>query len=124
MGNILQLSDFRKKKRQVFYRKNGDKLERFINTFLDSHVNIDFTEIAERYVNQRISENEEVWDYLDLREALREAFSLMFGEKLKIELQLLWWFDLNLVGVEEMVDRCLSTYILSNGNKIAKTSNE
>jgi hypothetical protein len=120
MGNVLQIKSYRKQKRQSFFRKHGEKLDRSIQNFIHGNMNFDFIAIAERYLNERASNNEMAWDYLELRDNLREAIGETFGKEIARELKKFVWFDASLVSEDEVIDRCLSAFILNDRAKISE----
>ena len=53
------------------------------------------------------------WDYIHFREILSDALDTAFGEMLYQSLVEQSWFDQRLISKDEVIDRCLVTYILN-----------
>jgi len=119
MGAVIEMKKYRKRNRELFLRQHGEKLDRSIKTFMLGNMDLDFMGIAEQYLNEKASNNELAWDYLDLRDELREAIAQTFGPEILKELRSKGWFDAKLVTEDEIIDRCLSAFILNDQAKIS-----
>lgn len=115
MSRVICINTFRRKKRKQYIDDNGDRLENFIQNFFRVHLATDFHSLTKEYLsscaNNQLSES---WDYLDFREALREALANTIGQQILEELAKTRWFDEQVIGREEVIDRCLSLFILED----------
>src|SRR5688572_28585077 len=113
MCKVINLAAYRHRTRKVFLGKHGARLDRFIARFIESHVDIDFQEIARGYQDD-MARSEVAWDYVHFREVLADAFDQAFGKTVYELLAREFWFDATLVSQSEIVERCLSAYIMGH----------
>lgn len=113
MSNVITLATYRRRSRKAYLAKYGGRLDLFVERFVRSQMDIDFRQLADDYVSGRYGEHQEAWDYVHFREALAEALDELFGHALYQELRAQRWFDPRMITQEEIVDRCLSTYIMA-----------
>lgn len=111
MGKVVNLANFRSLSRKNYLAKHGSRLDHFVSRFVNSHVDVDFRNLAAEYQEHHL-EGQEAWDYVDFREVLGEAFEEAFSAVLYDELSKQRWFDGRHVTKEEILDRCLSAYII------------
>ena len=116
MNNLILLDDFRKKKRKIFLLKHKAQLERFIARFIDQHLDMDLLRFAFGRVSQEGDFQEESWDYVEFREILAEVIDQAIGRELYQLLKEEAWFDSRLMTRDEVIERCLSDYILTQCN--------
>jgi len=112
MGHLVNLKSFRKKKRDEFYRKHGSKLDIFILRFMNENFPTDFFQIALYYQELQMQNEELLWDYVAFRDLLIDAVEKTFGSALMNELEKQPWFDRLSISKEEVVERCLSIFII------------
>lgn len=110
--NVISLTGYRCQRRKQFLTRYGTHLDHFISTFLSRHLDWNFFEMAYCYQTERYHNAETVWDYTDFREALREGLRSAVGVELFRQLKSQPWFDHRLLQKEEVLDRCLSVFIL------------
>jgi len=113
MSNVLNLAQYRKRTRKTYLSKYGTRLNRFLERFVEQHMTVDFRQMASDYQAGRFAAYEGAWDYVHFREILAEAMDEVFGELLYGELQKERWFDARVVTKDELVERCLSLYIMN-----------
>lgn len=113
MSNVIKLSDFRHRSRKEFLVKHGGRLDTFVERFVGLHIDIDFRQMASDYQAHSAGSNGMAWDYIHFREILSDALDTAFGEMLYKSLVEQSWFDQRLISKEEVIDRCLVTYILN-----------
>lgn len=111
MSNLIKMSDFRSRNRKEFLTKHGARLDSFVERFVSVNIDFDFRQLAQDY-QQNGTVNEAAWDYVHFREILSEALERAFGDLLYRMLREQTWFDPRLISKEEIIDRCLVTYIL------------
>ena len=114
MSNIICLATHRKRRRQNFLVQHGRRLDQYIEWFVCSHININFRQITIAYQMVQMEHAQQAWDYIDFREILRESIEEAFGPALVSALHRQPWFDRRLVSDDEILDRCLSIYILGS----------
>lgn len=112
MSKVVQLSDFRGRSRKLFFRKHGSRLDNFIKRFIDTNIDVDFIQIQEDY-QELCAKSGTSWDYVRFREVLTEALDEVFGKMLYSQLQQERWFDARLITKDEVIERCLSVYVMS-----------
>jgi hypothetical protein len=113
MKNVIALHEYRKKQRKTFLLKHKAQLERFIARFIDQHLDMDLLRLTYERVSDNFGSQEESWDYVEFREILADAIDQAIGLELYLLLKQQSWFDHRLIGRDEIVERCLSDYILS-----------
>lgn len=113
MSNVIKLSDFRSRNRKDFLTKYGGRLETFVERFVTLNLDVDFRQLAQDYHLNGSHANTAAWDYVQFREILAEALDRAFGDMLYRSLKEQYWFDHRLISKEEVIDRCLVTYILN-----------
>lgn len=111
MGKLVNLASYRSSSRKSYLAKHRSRLDHFVHHFVSAHIDVDFRNLAAEY-QERHLEGQEAWDYVDFRELLEEAFELAFSAVLYDELKKQRWFDGRHVTKEEILDRCLSAYII------------
>lgn len=112
MSKVINLEVYRRRSRKAYLAKYGARLDLFVERFVGSHMDLDFRQLADDYVSGRYGEHQEAWDYVHFREVLAEALDEVFGNTLYRELRTQRWFDPMMITQEEIIDRCLSTYII------------
>jgi hypothetical protein len=112
MGKVIKLSDYKKGRRKDYLDQYQKRLDGFIHRFVETNFLFDFHEIASNYVSYQAANNEETWDYQDLRELLREAIHESLSQRLLDELKKLSWFDSKFCSIDELTDRCVSYVVL------------
>ena len=113
MGNLINLASYRRKTRQAYLAKHGNRIDLFVEKFVRANIDIDLRQLAVDYESGSYGGAQASWDYVHFREVLAEALDRAFGQVLYDLLLAQSWFDQKLITQEEIVDRCLSTYVLS-----------
>ena len=121
MGTVINLSHYRRKARKVFFAKYGSRIDRIVDSFLRMNLHCDFQQLAEDYQSGLDEHDLASWDYVQFREILLEAFDQVFGNALYEQLRAQIWFDSSLVTKDELIELCLTSYVLGRVNMIAKT---
>jgi hypothetical protein len=113
MQNVISLREYRKRLRKVFLTKHKVRLDRFIARFIDHHLDMDL--LRDTYAAQTAdgSHLEASWDYSEFRDILAETLDRTVGQDLYRQLKSEKWFDHRLVTRDEVIERCLSDYILT-----------
>ena len=113
MGQLIQLALYRRKARQTYLAKYAGRIDHLIESFVRLHVDVDFRQLAEDFQSGRSGQDHPSWDYVEFREVLAEALDEVFGKAMYEMLQRQHWFDCTVISKDEIVDRCLSTYVLA-----------
>jgi hypothetical protein len=111
MGTVVNLALYRRKSRKDFLAKHGARIDRVVERFVND-IDVDFRQLAADY-QDRYGTGQASWDYVEFREILAEAIDEAFGRALYEQLRAQRWFDNRLITKEEIIERCLSTYVLS-----------
>ena len=120
MGTVTNLSNYKRKFRKVFLAKHGARIDRMVEGFLRLNVDCDFVQLAEDYQSGQQGLDLPSWDYIHFREILAEALDQVFGNALYDQLRMQPWFDSSLIRRDEVIDLCLSTYVLGRCNIASK----
>ena len=112
MGKVISLREYKHNKKKLFMKKNRIRLNQFMKSFVDHNFHSSFQAINERYQACLVFENAQAWDYQDFREVLIEAVTEAFGQQLWEELIVLFWFEPQYISRGEVIDLCISEYIL------------
>ncbi len=114
MQNVVELKDYKKKLRKTFLTKYKTRLDRFISRYIDQHLDVDLLRLSYTSHDALNGYDQEVsWDYVSFREVLAEALDQTVGKDLYDLLKLEPWFDAKIVTRDEIIERCLSDYILN-----------
>ncbi len=113
MSNLVNLANYRRKSRKAYLAKYGARLDHFVERFVRQNIDVDFRQLADDFVAGSYGDMQEAWDYVHFRETLAEALNEAFGQALYHLLKGEKWFDTRMITQEELVDRCLSSYIMS-----------
>ncbi len=111
---ILQLDDYRKKRRLSWRKRYKSHLCQFFQMFIEKNLTVDLIWATQNYQSHCYLNHEYAWDYRDFRDLLREAIDAALGDFLYIELKKQWWFDERWLTKEEALDHCLSAYVLGD----------
>jgi hypothetical protein len=115
MGQILDLSVYRSRRRKGYLVKNKARLERFVGRFVAENLQVDFGELARLYLAEQVSEAQTQWDWGELREVMHEAFLRVFGAQLLSEISRERWFNASMFSLSDVADMCVSRFILGDG---------
>lgn len=111
MSKVIQLAVFRRSTRKAFLGKYGPRLDRFIRRFIESNIDVDFRQIQDDY-QDLCARAGTSWDYIHFREILTDALDELFGKTLYDLLLREPWFDARLITKDEIIERCLSAYVM------------
>jgi hypothetical protein len=117
VATVISLDQYRRKSRQAYLAKHDGRIERLIDRFVKTHVDVDFRQLAEDYQSgqsgQHLGQAEGAWDYVEFREILTDAFDSAYGRVLWDQLMAERWFDPRIITRDEITERCLSAYIMA-----------
>jgi len=114
MSQVIHLANYKRKSRQAYLAKHGQRLDRFVERFVSERIDFDFRQLAQDYQAGHYGNAQDSWDYVHFREILADALNEVFGTLLYKLLLAQSWFDDRLITRDEIIDRCLSTYIMSH----------
>ena len=112
MSKIINLATYRGRSRKAYLAKHGARIDRFVEKFLTLNVDVDFHQLTLDYQAGQFG-GESSWDYVHFREILAEAMDEAFGTVLYRLLLAQPWFDNRLITQEEVIDRCLSSFVMA-----------
>jgi len=112
MGKVVYIKDYRRGLRRQYLAKNQARIDKFIARFITLNFPIDFQELSYRYLDIQRQNDAITWDYIDLRDILHDAIELAYGDELQEALAKEFWYRDNYLSFDEVLDRCLSYYIL------------
>lgn len=114
MQNIVELTDYKRKLRKSFLAKHKARLDLFIGRFINQHLDMDLLRLSyTQHDGVDGLSQEESWDYVAFREILVDALDQTIGTELYSQLKRERWFDSRVVTRDEVIERCLSGYILN-----------
>jgi len=119
MNNVIDFQNYKIEKRRDWLNKHNAQLDRFIGKFLGMNVRTDYPQVSSFYQAHKYDNSESSWDYSELREKIRDGLEDILGDALYESLQAQWWFEQKFVRKEEVIDRCLSTYILGSFRSVS-----
>lgn len=114
MRPVTCITNFRRARRNQYLAEHGKRIDSFIRNFIRFNVDYDFQYIANAYVRSRAGDNQVSWDYLDLREELRDVIARELADVIYNELCKTKWFDQRVLDLEQIADRCFSLFILED----------
>ena len=114
MENVLKLANYRAKRQKAWLAKNKLRLFSFLYEYISHHIGMNFLEAFTSYQNLQLKNQQEAWDYVDLRELLHEGLAGQFCELLYQDLRKEWWFEPKFLSREEALEHCLSLYIMDS----------
>ena len=112
MSNIICLANYRRTSRKAYLAKNGGRLNRFVQRFVNQYVDVDFRQLTDDYQANQPQGVNAAWDYVEFREILAEALDAAFGQQIYRMLEAEPWFDRRMITQEEVIDRCITTYVM------------
>jgi hypothetical protein len=112
MGRIVKFHRARQNSARVWRMRHGWAIRRFVTDFLRANLTVCFADVTRRYQEELRRGSEIVWDYDAWREALREAFEEILGLELRRALAREVWYDRALLPSAEVIDLCLTAWIL------------
>ncbi|MBP9708201.1 MAG: hypothetical protein KBD78_11190 [Oligoflexales bacterium] len=113
MGQVVSLKIYKQNKRTTYLKRFGGRIERFIGDYIRNFASHEYTQIQHYFSASQWSADFNQWDYWDYREMLSEALDRVIAPSLFSALKSEWWFSSELIGHEEILDRCVGLYILS-----------
>lgn len=120
MGQVVYLREYRRVLRKQYIKKNRARLDKFIARFVSQTLPIAFSRISDHYIHLQRENQATAWDYTDLRDIVHEAIAEAYGKELKQALLKEFWYDAQLLPFDDMLDRCVSSYIMGRGQTYAK----
>ena len=120
MSKVINLATYRGKSRKAYLAKHGTRIDRFVDKFVRLNVDVDFRQLTLDYQACRFGTAEGSWDYIHFREVLAEAMDEAFGAVLYRQLLAQPWFNNRLITQEEVIDRCLSSYVMSGSESAVR----
>ncbi len=118
-SNLIQFHDFKQKQRKKYLDKNKKAIHQFTRLFIEAHFDFDLMQVAQTYQRRRYEENSLAWDMVDFREAIAEGFEIEFGQELREALKKERWFNSQFISADEIMERCVSEWILPAKEKEA-----
>jgi len=112
MNAAISLDNYRMKRRRQYLQQHRSVIDESIQFFIRQNFHLNFDYLETRYLTVKSLQNEMAWDYYDFRESLKEAIDEVFGQELWKEISKNKWFDSTFLGQEELIDRCLSLFVL------------
>ena len=112
MAEVIKLTTYRVMKQRNWVLKNKERFNLFVGDFIARSLDFNFWQALQSYQNLQHAHMEKSWDYTDLREHLHEWIEGPFVDFLYQELTLQWWFDPKLMTKDELLEQCLSLFIL------------
>lgn len=116
-GNLYNLKDYRASRKKVWLAKNQKKLSAFLGSYLGKNVDISYQDLYSLYNTHREEYRQGVWDYQEFRDFLYDEMSASFMEDLYGTLCAQSWFDSKVFSKEQVLDYCLSYYIVSSSQR-------
>jgi hypothetical protein len=112
MSNVISLANYRRSSRKAYLAKNGARLNRFVERFVKQYVDVDFRQFTLDYQANQRQWADAAWDYVEFREVLAEALDAAFGSEIYRLLAAEPWFDRRMITQEEVIDRCITIFIM------------
>lgn len=112
MKTVISLDNYRMKRRRLYLQMHRSLIDESIQSFIAQNFHLHFDNLENRYIAAKSLQNEMAWDYYDFRECLKEAIEEVFGQQLMAEIRKKAWFNPTFLGQEELIDRCLSLFVL------------
>lgn len=112
MSDVICLQNYRRVSRKAYLAKNGGRLTRFVERFVRLYVDVDFRQLTDDFQALQPQGLEAAWDYVEFREVLAEALDAAFGRQIYTMLAAEPWFDRRVITQEEVIDRCITTYVM------------
>ena len=112
MSRIVNLIEYKQKRKKLFLEKNKSFLDDYIRTFIYMNCGLSYDVFQQHYMNVKQQENEMAWDYMDFRDTLSEAVTEVVGTSLWEDIQRQQWFRPGLLSRDEVMDRMVSLFII------------
>ena len=117
MGQVISLAQQRRRRRQAYLAKHGSRLDRFVARWVATTIDVDLAQLANDFQRGRLDVAQETWDYNQFRDVLVDALNEAFGRDLYALLASQTWFDRTHISRDEIIERCLSHYVLDRGGQ-------
>lgn len=114
MTGVISLSSYRLKRKRLYLQQNRLLMDEYLQYFIGQNFQSNFDHLEDQYLAVKSLQNEMAWDYYDFRECLKDAIQEVFGQQLWKEITTQKWFDSTFIGQEEIIDRCLSLFVLGS----------
>jgi hypothetical protein len=112
MVEVISLDSYRWKRKRLYMAQHRSLIDDFVRFFIRQNFQSNFAHLEDRYLALKSLQNEMAWDYYDFRECLREAILEVFGQQLWQEIRHKSWFDPIFITQEELIERCVSIFVL------------
>ncbi|MCX6131257.1 MAG: hypothetical protein NTX25_19630 [Proteobacteria bacterium] len=112
MGQVIELAKFRTSKKRSYLKKYESHISKFVKQFVSRNIRYSFESISQYYIAQKQKEEALAWDYIDMRETVKEALVEVFGEQMWVECQELYWFDARYLSKDDLLEYCISEMVL------------
>ena len=112
MSKLLSLRGYRAKKRQGYLARYNARIDRIIEIFVETHIDVTLGEMQSLYMAGSLAPAPEAWDYVHFRETLAEVLDEVFGKVLYEQLTAQYWFDTRMMSQDEVIERALRSYIM------------
>lgn len=113
-AEVIDLGAARRRRRLRYLRDTEGLLGQFLRDFVQHNFKIDFAVIHDLYRKEKLAQNEQAWDFHDLREVISDAIRSVYGGLLWQEVCKQRWFKPAMIDRDELIERCTSQFILSN----------
>ena len=114
-SKIIDLNEARVRRRKRYLAQHGDRLNTFIEDYVENHMPFDISDLTQIYVNALQHDGHSEWCHIDFREVVGTAINYCLGEALMEALKATSWYDMSYISREEVIDRSTSYFILRTG---------
>ncbi len=111
LGNIVNLSVYRNKKKNSWLKQHEGKLFQEMKNFNSPLMDEGFDQLYRDYVTAQSSCNNPSWDYIHFRDLIFEYWQEIFAT-LYQEISQRSWFDARLISKEEVLERCFNLFLM------------
>lgn len=113
MAVVIQLDPARRDHRKRYNTRYQKVIDAFIDQFLSQHIAFNLEEITHLYRLTRSESDELAWDYQTFRDVLHSTLEATIGSMLLEEIRVQPWYDRRFLSLDELIDRCMSRYLLN-----------
>lgn len=112
MNNVLELGQYRSRRRKELWSRHRQRIDRFVRDFVSAHLFTNIHDLLDTWQELQREDEQEAWTYEDFRSRMVDAILVRHGSELRSRLAAQRWFDPALISTEEVVELCLTALVL------------
>ncbi|MEY4631147.1 MAG: hypothetical protein RIQ81_1267 [Pseudomonadota bacterium] len=120
MSNVLDLKNYRGRRRKELWARHGQRIDRFVREYLETRLVTNIHDLLDTWQELQREDEQEAWAYDEFRSRMVEAILLRHGTDLRARLAAQKWFDPALISTEEVAEMCLTSIVLGDSAPVGR----